>query len=139
MSNRTYENEKADKEPEVELFGSKVGADSKHEWRHHHTHSLVWGIFLIFAGILLLLNTLNIIPWEVWNQIWQFWPVILILVGLNIIFGDSRVSKTVISLVTILLIAVVFLAAVREVSPFLLPQLPYDISKALDNIQSLRR
>lgn len=40
-------------------------------------------ILLIFGGVLLLLNTMGL-------DAWQYWPVILILVGGAIIFGGSR-------------------------------------------------
>ncbi|MFH0913983.1 MAG: DUF5668 domain-containing protein [Chloroflexota bacterium] len=45
----------------------------------------VWGIFLFFIGIVLLLQTLNLLPWGLWGVLWRFWPVILILIGLGIL------------------------------------------------------
>ncbi|MCL0092140.1 DUF5668 domain-containing protein [Dehalococcoidia bacterium] len=45
----------------------------------------IWGIILVFVGVVLLLQNFNILPWGLWAMLWQFWPVILIIIGLNII------------------------------------------------------
>ncbi len=42
--------------------------------------SLVWGIILIVFGVLFLLDQFNI---DVWDAVWRFWPVILIIWGAN--------------------------------------------------------
>jgi hypothetical protein len=42
--------------------------------------SLVWGIILIVVGVLFLLDQLDI---DVWDAVWRFWPVILIIWGAN--------------------------------------------------------
>lgn len=44
----------------------------------------VWGIFLLFLGILFLLQTFNILPWGLWGTLWRFWPV-LIIIGLSLL------------------------------------------------------
>ena len=43
-------------------------------------NSLVWGIVLIIVGSIILLEQLNI---DVFDQVWRFWPVILIIWGAN--------------------------------------------------------
>ena len=45
----------------------------------------VWGVFLLFLGIVFLLQTLNILPWGLWGTLWRFWPVLIIAVGLGIL------------------------------------------------------
>lgn len=52
--------------------------------------SLVGPILLIAAGVVLLLNQTGRLPWAVWGTLWRFWPVILILIGLEVIVGLSR-------------------------------------------------
>jgi len=56
----------------------------------HYRPSLVGPLILIAAGILLLLNQTGRLPWNVWGTLWRFWPVILILVGLEVLLGVSR-------------------------------------------------
>ncbi|QRN85124.1 hypothetical protein JR334_09145 [Clostridia bacterium] len=41
------------------------------------------GILLILAGLIFLSSNFNIIPWDFWRDLWKFWPVILILLGLK--------------------------------------------------------
>ncbi len=48
---------------------------------------LFWPIILIGAGVIFLLANLGIIPSNPWPLIWNLWPVILIVIGLDILFG----------------------------------------------------
>ncbi len=45
----------------------------------------MWGIFLLFLGTVFLLQTLNILPWGLWENLWRFWPVLIIIIGLSIL------------------------------------------------------
>jgi len=45
---------------------------------------------MIAIGVLFLLNNLGLLPWGVWELVWHFWPLILILAGLDILIGWSR-------------------------------------------------
>jgi len=45
----------------------------------------IWGIFLLFLGIVFLLQTFNVLPWGLWGTLWRFWPVLIIIAGLSIL------------------------------------------------------
>lgn len=45
----------------------------------------VFGVFLLFLGIVFLLQTLNVLPWGLWGTLWRFWPVLIIVAGLSIL------------------------------------------------------
>lgn len=45
----------------------------------------VWGIFLVFLGVVFLLQTLNVLPWGLWGTLWRFWPVLIISIGLGVL------------------------------------------------------
>jgi len=45
----------------------------------------IWGIFLLFLGIIFLLQTLDILPWGLWETLWRFWPALVIITGLDIL------------------------------------------------------
>ncbi|HEY82404.1 MAG TPA: cytochrome d ubiquinol oxidase subunit II [Dehalococcoidia bacterium] len=45
----------------------------------------VFGVFLVFLGIVFLLQTFGVLPWGLWVTLWRFWPVLLIAVGLAIL------------------------------------------------------
>jgi hypothetical protein len=46
---------------------------------------IMWGIILLFVGGVLLLENFNVIDFY-WRSIWRFWPVFLIIAGINILF-----------------------------------------------------
>ena len=47
----------------------------------------IFPILLIAAGVLLLLQTTGVVSWDAWGRVWRLWPVLIIAVGINIIFG----------------------------------------------------
>ncbi len=53
--------------------------------RSSRIDSIFWGIFFLFLGVVLLLQALGALPWGLWFQLWRFWPVILIAIGLRFI------------------------------------------------------
>lgn len=64
---------------------------------------LVGPVALIAAGVVLLLNNLGLIGWEIWSTLLQLWPVLLIAIGLDLIVG--RRSTLVSLLIGVLTIA----------------------------------
>ena len=61
---------------------------------------------LIALGVLLLLQTTGVVQWEAWSTIWRLWPVLIIVVGINIAFG-SRMPWLAVTLIALVLIAAV--------------------------------
>ncbi len=73
------------------------------ESRHSRdAHPPIWGIFLIYVGIIFLLQSLGKLPWSLWGNLWHFWPVLIIIAGLAILLGPQKPWLTVL-LVFILL------------------------------------
>lgn len=50
---------------------------------------VIWGIILLFIGIVLLLENFNVIQFY-WRNVWGFWPIFLIVAGVNILFNRSK-------------------------------------------------
>lgn len=50
---------------------------------------VMWGIILLFVGIVLLLENFNVIDFY-WRNVWGFWPVFLIISGVNILFNKNK-------------------------------------------------
>lgn len=61
------------------------------------------GLFLIFLGILFLLNNFGILSWDIWRAYLDYWPLVLIALGLRLIFKDSVIIQI---LVLLLIFAV---------------------------------
>ncbi len=51
----------------------------------------IWGIFLLFLGVVFLLQSLDVIPWALWGILWHFWPVLLIIIGLGFLLARFNV------------------------------------------------
>jgi hypothetical protein len=45
----------------------------------------VFGLLLLFLGIVFLLQSLGVIPWGLWHILWRLWPVLIITAGLSIL------------------------------------------------------
>jgi len=70
-------------------------------------------LLLLTIGFVLLFNNLGLISWKIWGSLWRYWPVILILSGIQIlaVHARSRAMYILAVILSILLIAtVVFLA-----------------------------
>jgi hypothetical protein len=50
---------------------------------------ILWGIILLFVGAVLLLENFNVIEFY-WRNVWGFWPVFLIIAGVNILFNKNN-------------------------------------------------
>ncbi|HEY3316632.1 MAG TPA: DUF5668 domain-containing protein, partial [Bacillota bacterium] len=61
---------------------------------------VVNGLLVVAIGVILLLNNLGLISVDLWTLVTQYWPLLLILAGLNIIFfGRSYIGLGVFILV----------------------------------------
>lgn len=70
--------------------------------------SLIGPLILITIGILFLLANLGMLPFTFWEIAARFWPLILILIGLEIIFGRR-------SMIGALIVVVLWLALIGGV------------------------
>jgi len=51
---------------------------------------LLMPVVFIAAGVVLLLNTLQVLDWGVWQDIAKLWPIAVILFGLNLLWVQFR-------------------------------------------------
>jgi hypothetical protein len=82
-----------EKERKVTIAGVNVEENGR---------DIVWPIFLIFVGTVLLLNSLSIVDWNIWQYLFRFWPVFLILAGMKIIWGNTKIGEIVVGSLTVL-------------------------------------
>lgn len=69
---------------------------------------VIWGVLLLFIGGVLLLENFNVIDFY-WGNIWDFWPVFIIILGVNILFNRGESQTGSIMSLGILVIALGFL------------------------------
>jgi hypothetical protein len=68
--------------------------------------SLFWPLLIIGLGVLLLLQNLNLLPAGLWAALAQLWPVLLVLIGLDMLLGRrSRAGTAAVLLLGTLLVA----------------------------------
>ncbi len=75
---------------------------------------------LIGIGGLLLLSNLDILPGSTWHLLWQFWPLLLIAIGVDVLIGRRSIVGAVISALLIL-----GLIAGAALLSFIAPQIPF--------------
>ena len=80
---------------------------------------LFWPIILIGAGIIFLLSNLHVISGNPWPIIWNLWPVLLIVIGLDILFGRRSMLGGLIgaALGVLLVVGVIFLLVLQPNLP----------------------
>ncbi len=77
----------------------------------------IWGIFLLFLGIVFLLQTLNVLHWGLWGTLWRFWPVLIIVIGLGILL--RRYNAWLVSLLVLAILGACLGVAIWQYSPSL--------------------
>lgn len=53
---------------------------------------IINGLTLILIGIIFLANTLGILDWSVWSNIFKLWPLLLVSLGLSLILRGKNLS-----------------------------------------------
>jgi hypothetical protein len=51
---------------------------------------IVWGAFILFIGVVFLLQVTGVLEWQIWGTLWKFWPVLIIIVGLSFLLSNRR-------------------------------------------------
>ena len=71
------------------------------------TSSIFWGTLFIVLGILVLINNFSPINFY-WGDIWQFWPVVLVLLGISILIKYQTGKIVVVAAAAIVLALTIF-------------------------------
>lgn len=90
-------------------------------------------IFLIILGIIFLLNNFGVFPWEIWQNIWKFWPILLILFGVEALLGRNSSPKS-LGLLLILIFIVPIILILNPLTGNPLATKTLSLSKPLGNL-----
>lgn len=72
------------------------------------------GVILIVIGVIFLLHTLDVIFIGFWHIMWNVWPVILIAIGIEKIFGATKTLRPLAYLSPVLILMVLAWAVVAD-------------------------
>lgn len=73
------------------------------------TGYIIRGLILIFLGSVILLDNLNIVEFY-WSSVWRFWPVIFILIGMNMIVSrmqNKKLAPAIVASITLALLGII--------------------------------
>lgn len=90
------------------MDGDNVGYTNKRNYS--------WAAFLILLGIVLLLNTTSVVGWGIWTYVIRFWPILIVLIGIRIILGNSVFGRVIGMIFTILLTTAAFGVAYMQLT-----------------------
>lgn len=68
---------------------------------------LFWGFLFLTLGLLILINNFTSVGFY-WLNIWEFWPLFLILFGIALLIKQEKIKSIVLSLTAIILGAAIF-------------------------------
>lgn len=104
------------------------------EKQSRRRYAPIWGIFLLFLGVVFLLQTLNVLPWELWGTLWRFWPVLLIVIGLGFLL--ARFNVWLVSGVVLVLLSGCLGIAIWQYEPSSPPgEITQSYSEPLDGLE----
>jgi hypothetical protein len=55
-------------------------------------NKIIEGLTFLLIGTILLANTLEILDWSVWSNLFKLWPLLVISLGLSLIFRGKSIS-----------------------------------------------
>lgn len=90
---------------------------------------------LIVLGAIFLLNNFGILPWSIWTNLWKFWPVLIILIGVEFLIGQSISLKT----TAILLVLIFLIPIIIAVNPITKNPLATDTLKISEELGTLTK
>ncbi len=100
---------------------------------------MVWGIFLITVGSLLLLNFLDILPWIFWESVINFWPVLVVLFGVTIVVGNSPIARIFVLLLTLSIFAFVIMFGLKQSNLPVSRTFPEEINYLIESWEDIKQ
>ncbi len=71
------------------------------------TKHIFWGLFLITIGVLILLNNLGSLYIDL-QDVWKFWPLVLVILGLSFLVKNNIVKSFLAALAALVLAVAIF-------------------------------
>lgn len=84
-------------------------------------------VFLIFLGTIFLLNTTGTVGWGIWEYILAFWPILIVLMGLKLIIGESLIARIILGIISLIVYTSIGFISFYSYSKTNSELFPYDI------------
>lgn len=81
------------------------------------TSHIFWGTLFIVLGLLVLLNNFSAINLQ-WGNLWQFWPILLVLIGISMLV-KNRYGKSALAGAAAILLALLLFTSVKLTTDFI--------------------
>ena len=101
---------------------------------HSNSEGKSFGVIVLFAGIILLLNVFNIIPWGFWDSVKKFWPFLLIVWGIGIILGRNIFSRIITLFVTFAVCLLILIYGLVQVASPVVNYIPTQVTDVVRSI-----
>jgi hypothetical protein len=73
--------------------------------RHRRRGGVVWPLILIFLGGVFLLQNTGYLPPNFWVNLWRLWPVVLVLIGVELLLAHRVPWLVLVALAVVVLVA----------------------------------
>lgn len=103
---------------------------------NHNEGGSVFGLMLIFAGLILILNFLNLASRDIWHIIFKAWPTILVIMGISLIFGRNILGRIVTSIAAFIIFSLILIYGLLKVDSPALKYIPQGAVNYVENITS---
>lgn len=82
---------------------------------------------------MLFLNIIGKVPWSVWHEIWKFWPVILVFVGIQLL------SNVILFFVALFVFGIIFIFSLQSIGSPLVEHMnfPWWIATTLTELRQV--
>ena len=81
------------------------------------TSHIFWGTLFIVLGFLILLNNFSAIDLQ-WGNLWQFWPILLVLIGISMLV-KNKYGKSALAGGAAILLAILIFTSVKLTTDFM--------------------
>lgn len=90
--------------------------EERRERRRNRTSSGsgIWGGLLVFIGLIFLGIYSGLVSPYIWSYIGQFWPILLILVGIQVIIGHGFIQRLAMTILAVVVFSLVLLNALYQ-------------------------
>jgi hypothetical protein len=65
-------------------------------------NNIIGEVFWICVGAIFLLSNFGFLGWNVWQMVFRFWPIVIIVIGIEIAFGRKSIWLSLIGVVLVL-------------------------------------